>query len=158
MKPIKLVLLVVAVTLFAIACNNTTTTTTNQNSNTATVSTSPAASPATGAQTTATPADEFASIRPVYAAECARCHGITGEGGTVEILKKKLKVPSLKTGHALDHNEEQLAKQIRDGGDGMPAYKEKLKEEEIKTLVSLIRKEFQGGAPTRTASPAKPQK
>lgn len=154
MKPIKLVLLVAAVTLFAIACNDTTTTTTNQNSNTATVTTTPAASPATSAQPSATPADEFASIRPIYAAECARCHGITGEGGTVEILKKKLKVPSLKTGHALNHNEEQLAKQISDGGDGMPAYKDKLKQEEINTLVSLIRKEFQGKA----AAPAKPQK
>ncbi len=157
MKPIKLVLLVAAVTLFAIACNDTTTTT-NQNSNTATVTTTPAASPATNANTGATPADEFASIRPVYTAECARCHGITGEGGTIEILKKKLKIPSLKTGHALNHNEEQLAKQITNGGDGMPAYKDKLKQEEINTLVSFIRKEFQGGAPTRTASPAKPQK
>ena len=160
MKPIKLVLLAAAVTFFAIACNDTTTTTTNQtgNGNTATVTTTPATSPATGAQTAATPADEFASIRPLYAAECARCHGIKGEGGTVEILKKKLKVPSLKTGHALNHNEEQLAKQIINGGDGMPAYKDKLKQEEVNTLVSLIRKEFQGGAPTRTASPAKPQK
>ena len=157
MKPIKLVLLVAAVTLFAIACSDTTTTTNQTGNNTATVTTRPAASPATNANTGATPADEFASIRPVYAAECARCHGITGEGGTVEILKKKLKVPSLKTGHALDHNEEQLAKQISDGGDGMPAYKDKLKQEEIKTLVSFIRKEFQGRA-AAAATPAKPQK
>lgn len=159
MKPIKLVLLVAAITLFAIACNNTTT---NQsgNNNTATVTTASPASPtATGAQPSPTPADEFASIRPIYAAECARCHGITGEGGTVEILKKKLNVPSLKTGHALNHNEQQLAKQIADGGDGMPAYKDKLKQEEINTLVSFIRKEFQAGAPTKAASPAaRPQK
>jgi cytochrome c551 len=161
MKPIKLVLLIIAITLFAIACNNTTTT--NQpgsNNNVATVTTTPAASPSTGSQPSASPADEFASIRPVYAAECARCHGITGEGGTVEILKKKLKVPGLRTGHALNHSEEQLAKQIADGGDGMPAYKDKLKQEEINTLVSFIRKEFQGGAaaPAKAASPAKPQK
>ena len=160
MKPIKLALLVAAATLFAIACDTTTTQTGNNNNATTTVTTaSPAPSPSTGAQTGASPADEFASIRPVYAAECARCHGITGEGGTVEILKKKLKVPSLKTGHALNHSEEQLAKQISDGGDGMPAYKDKLKQEEINTLVSFIRKEFQGGAaPAKAASPAKPQK
>lgn len=159
MKPIKLVLLIAAVALFVIACNDTTTTNQPGNNNNATVTTNtPAASPTTGAQSSPSPADEFAAIRPVYAAECARCHGINGDGGTVEILKKKLKVPSLKTGHALDHNEQQLAKQIADGGDGMPAYKDKLKQEEINALVSLIRKEFQGGAPTRTASPAKPQK
>lgn len=153
MKPIKLVLLSAAVTLFAIACNTTTTNQTGNNGN-ATASATPAASPA---QTSATPADEFASIRPVYAAECARCHGIQGDGGTVEILKKKLKVPSLKTGHALNHTEEQLAKQISDGGDGMPAYKDKLKKEEIDTLVRLIRKEFQGGAPPKASRPAPPK-
>jgi mono/diheme cytochrome c family protein len=160
MKPIKLVFLVAAVMLFAIACNNTTTTNqTGNNNNVATVTTTPAASPSTGASPSASPADEFASIRPIYAAECARCHGITGEGGTVEILKKKLNVPSLKTGHALNHNEAQLAKQISDGGDGMPAFKDKLKAEEINALVSLIRKEFQAGAaPAKAASPAKPQK
>ncbi|HYY58062.1 MAG TPA: cytochrome c [Pyrinomonadaceae bacterium] len=154
MKPIKLVLLFAAVTLFAIACNTTTTTNQTGNNGNATVTATPAVSPA---QTSATPADEFASIRPVYAAECARCHGINGDGGTVEILKKKLKVPSLKTGHALDHTAEQLAKQISDGGDGMPAYKDKLKKEEIDTLVRLIRKEFQGGALPKASKPAPPK-
>jgi mono/diheme cytochrome c family protein len=55
-------------------------------------------------------------------------------------------VPSLKTGHALDHTEDQLAKQISDGGDGMPAFKDQLKPEEITGLVRLIRQDFQGGA------------
>jgi mono/diheme cytochrome c family protein len=61
-------------------------------------------------------------------------------------MKKTLNVPSLKTGHALNHSEEQLAKQIRQGGDGMPAFGDRLKPEEITGLVRLIRQEFQGGA------------
>jgi len=158
MKPIKLVPFIAAVTLLAIACNTTTTNQTGNNNNaTGTSTTTTMVSPTPGAQTNATPADEFASIRPTYAAECARCHGINGDGGTVEILKKKLKVPSLKTGHALNHSEVQLAKQISDGGDGMPAYKDKLKQEEIDVLVRLIRKEFQGRAPSKAASPATPK-
>lgn len=143
MRLIKLALFIVAVTLFAIACNNTTTTTSNQTGNNQ--ANKPAASPVASAQTPTTPADEFASTRAIYARECARCHNINGEGGTPEVLGKKLKVPSLKTGHALDHSEAQLAKQIRDGGDGMPAYKDRLKQDEIDGLVRFILKEFQGG-------------
>ncbi|HEV2913356.1 MAG TPA: cytochrome c [Pyrinomonadaceae bacterium] len=154
MKPIKLVILFAALTLFAIACNDTTTRNQTGNNSNAAGTATPSVSPATSA----TPADEFAAIRPVYAAECARCHGINGDGGTVEILKKKLKVPSLKTGHALNHTEAQLAKQIMDGGEGMPAYRDKLKKEEVDTLVRLIRKEFQAGAPARASSPAPPGK
>jgi mono/diheme cytochrome c family protein len=86
------------------------------------------------------------SARATYAAECARCHGINGDGGTVTVLKKKLKVPSLKKGHALDHTDDQMVKIISDGEEAMPSFKDKLKPEEITTLVRLIRQEFQAGA------------
>lgn len=140
MKSIKLLFIIAAMALFVIACNNAANT--NQTANTTTTQPTPAAT----AQATPSPVDEMTSARAIYAAECARCHGINGEGGTVTVMKKKLKVPSLKTGHALDHSEEQLAKQVRDGGDGMPAFADRLKPAEITSLVRLIRQEFQGGA------------
>ncbi len=143
MKLIKIGLVIAALTLFIIAC--TSTTNTNQTANTG-VQPTPASSPMTGATNTPASTDEFASVRATYAAECARCHRADGEGGTVEVLKKKLKVPSLKKGHALDHTEDQLAKQISDGGDGMPAFKDKLKPEEINGLARYIRQEIQAGA------------
>jgi mono/diheme cytochrome c family protein len=143
MRFIKLLFVSAAMTLFAVACNDAANS--NQTANTGTQP-SPATTPTTGASATPAPADEFASTRATYATECARCHRADGEGGVVEILKKKLKVPSLKEGHALNHTEEQLAKQIREGGDGMPAFKDKLSEEEINNLVRYVRREIQGGA------------
>lgn len=140
MRTAKLLSIIAAIALFVIACNNGTTT--NQTTSTTNAQPTPAAT----AQPTPTPVDEMTSARAIYAAECARCHGINGDGGTVTVLQKKLKVPSLKTGHALDHTEEQLAKQITKGGDGMPAFGDRLKPEEINSLVKLIRQEFQGGA------------
>ncbi|HVG33241.1 MAG TPA: cytochrome c [Pyrinomonadaceae bacterium] len=155
MKLIKLALTCAALTVFVISCT-TETTNTNQvsNSNTRTQTTN---SPASTPQASPTPADEFAQTRVVYAEMCTVCHGPKGDGGTVKIQGKQLKVPSLKEGHALNHNEAQLAKQISEGGDGMPAFKDRLKPEVINDLVRLIRKEFQGIAATGTSpSPAKP--
>jgi mono/diheme cytochrome c family protein len=145
MRSVKLLFTVVAVALFALACGDGAST--NQTANTAnTTNTNQPPANTNSSQASPSPADPMTSARAIYAAECARCHGINGDGGTVTVLKKKLKVPSLKMGHALDHTEEQLAKQIRDGGDGMPAFKDQLKPEEINILVQLIRKEIQGGA------------
>lgn len=155
MKLIKLALTCAALTVFAISCT-TETTNTNQASN-ANTGPQTANSPAGTPQASPTPADEFAQTRIVYAEMCTVCHGPQGDGGTVKIQGKQLKVPSLKEGHALDHNETQLAKQISQGGDGMPAFKDRLKPEVINDLVRLIRKEFQGiAATTPSASPAKP--
>jgi mono/diheme cytochrome c family protein len=152
MKLIKLALLIAAIALFLLACNNTSNT--NQTANT---QPTPAQSPTAATANTAqpSPADEFAAVRPIYAESCARCHKIDGEGGTVEVLGKKLKVPSLKIGHALKHSDAEFAKQISEGGDGMPAFKERLKPEQINDLVRFIRKEFQSGAvaPPAKASP-----
>lgn len=157
MKLIKLALAALALTVFIIGCT-TETTTTNQQSN-ANTGPQTAASPASTAAASPTPADEFAQTRIVYAENCTVCHGPKGDGGTVKIQGKELKVPSLKEGHALNHNEAQLAKQISQGGDGMPAFKDRLKPEVIDDLVRFIRKELQAGAaaPTAAASPAKPQ-
>lgn len=141
MRTAKILSIVAAIALFVMACNNAA----NTNQTNSTANTTQPANTNT-AQAQPSPADPMTSARAIYAAECARCHGINGDGGTVSVLKKKLKVPSLKTGHALDHTEEQLAKQIREGGDGMPAFKDQLKPEEITNLARLIRQEMQGGA------------
>lgn len=161
MKSIKLALAIALITLFAIACSNTPTDTATNTGGGAQATPTPKASP------TPTP-DEFAKTREVYKQNCAICHQPTGEGGLVEIEKVKLKVPSLKAGHALKHTDEQFAKQITNGGEGMPPFKDKLKKEEISDLVRFIRKDIQAGAaaavsaptpaPASTASPAATKK
>jgi mono/diheme cytochrome c family protein len=95
------------------------------------------------AKATATP-DEFAAARANYAKHCSVCHGDKGEGGIVKVEDKKLKVPSLREGHALGHPDEKFVKQITNGGDGMPKFSDKLSADEINAMVRFIRHEFQG--------------
>ena len=101
----------------------------------------PTATPA--AKATATP-DEFAIARANYAQHCSACHGDEGKGGLVKVDNVKLKVPNLTEGHALEHPDEKLVKQVTNGGDGMPKFKDKLSPEEINAMVHFIRHEFQG--------------
>jgi mono/diheme cytochrome c family protein len=131
---VRLALLVVASSLFAVACAKPNNTTTNQTQPTI-------GSPATPA----TAAQEFATARATFKKDCSVCHGETGTGGPVKLDDgTKLKVPSLREGHALHHKDEEFVKQITNGGDGMPKFGDKLSREEIIDLVRFIRKEFQG--------------
>jgi cytochrome c551 len=158
MKFIKLALITACLALFVIACNNTDNT--NHSSNTgASSSTPPPAATATKSTASAaspTPAaDELAHASAVYGQNCVICHGDSAKGGVVSIEGKKLKIPSLVEGHALKGSDEHYVKQITKGGEGMPAFKDKLKPEEIDELVRLIRQKFQAGAaPAQTGSPA----
>jgi mono/diheme cytochrome c family protein len=95
------------------------------------------------ATATATP-DKLAAVRINFKGHCEECHGATGNGGQVTIDGKKIKVPSLRAGHALKHSDQDFVNQISDGDDEMPAFKDKLTAEEINDLVRFIRTEFQG--------------
>lgn len=132
MKLCKLTLVVVSAMLFISGCSKT------ENGN---VNNAPAATPV--AKATATP-DEFAVARASYAKHCAACHGDEGKGGLVKVDNRKLKVPSLREGHALHHPDQDFVKQITNGGGGMPKFKDKLSPEEINAMVRFIRHEFQG--------------
>ena len=123
-----------ATTLSAIACGSAGTEETN--------STRPAGSPA--ANTPATTPDELAAARINFQKNCVTCHGEKAEGGRKEVEGKRFKVPSLHEGHALEHSDDKLVLQITEGDEEMPAFKEKLSQQEIKDLVRFIRKEFQG--------------
>lgn len=139
--------LLVLLALSAAGCTSTTKTT---NGNTST--------PAPTA--TATP-DAFAASRAVYLKNCKECHGEKGDGGPVKLADgTRLKVPSLREGHALRHPDSDFLKQITKGGDGMPAFKDKLKPEEIDDLIRFIRHEFQGGMmpPAESMTPMKGMK
>jgi mono/diheme cytochrome c family protein len=126
--------------LFVAACKN-------QPTNTA-VNTSPNSNRATSQSTPG----EFGFANKIYEIDCKECHGQNGEGGPVKLKDgSKLKVPTLREGHALRHTDAEFVKQITKGGDGMPAFAEKLKPEEVNDLIKFIRREFQGGA----APPAK---
>ena len=98
----------------------------------------------------ATP-DQFANARGLYAKDCQTCHGATGGGGPVKLDDgTKLKVPSLREGHALRHSDEEFTKQITKGGDGMPAFADKLTSNQMNDLIRFIRHEFQAGAQSQS--------
>ena len=132
MKIILLTLTCAAIALISLACTEMATPTTT--STTATASPSAPASPV----------DEFAAARVNYAKNCEGCHGETAVGGLVKVDGKQIKVPSLKSDHAIKHTDEQLTKIITNGEEAMPSFKNKLKPEEIADLVRFVRKEFQG--------------
>ncbi len=156
MKLIRLAMIAAAVALFVTACTDTTNTT---NTSSTGAQPSPAASPLQKPSTQPSPADELASARETFSQKCAACHGPNGEGGIVDVGKKKLKVPSLREGHALGHPDEKLVRQITNGGDGMPPFKTKLTPDQINDLVRFIRHDLQGGAaaPKSAATPAAPK-
>lgn len=142
MNSAKFVAIALAATMLAVgsliaACNTSDTTTTNQAPTTA----SPAATLATATPGTG---DNLAAAYLIFQQNCQECHGEKGFGGRVEIKGRKLKVPNLREGHALNHTDEKFVKQISEGDDEMPAFKDKLTPEQINDLVRLIRKEFQG--------------
>ena len=132
MKYFKLSLVFAAILAFAIACTISTSTTsdnkpvTNATSNTTVANTAP-------------PAD-FASSKKIYSEKCVKCHKEDGTGGTVDDVK----VPSYKAEKAMSHFDAKLVEIITHGDDDMPAYGTKLSETEIKDLVKMIRKDFQG--------------
>ena len=115
----------------AAGCNRYSTFTNNNNA-TATPSTS------------ATP-DAFAAVRGIYAKDCQNCHGVDGKGGRVKLEDgKRLRVPSLREGHALRHPNSDFVKQIMQGGDGMPAFKDKLNQQQMDEMISFIRQRVSG--------------
>jgi mono/diheme cytochrome c family protein len=133
MKLTLLALGCVVLTLIAIACTENATPTNTSTPHNAAASPSPAAS-----------VDEFAHARAIYGKNCEACHGPNAEGGLAKVDNKQIKVPSLKSDHAVKHTDEKLMKTITGGEEDMPAFKDKLTQDEISQMVRYIRKVVQG--------------
>ena len=134
MKLISLVLTCAVIAMISLACTETATPT---NTPSATRTASPAATPAASV-------DPFAAAQANYQKHCEACHGPNGEGGLVKVENKQIKVASLKAEHAIKHKDEELLKVISGGEEEMPAFKDKLSQQEIADMVKFVRKEFQG--------------
>lgn len=138
MRTLKLTLVLTATVLY-FACGNSpkvnraASPNSNPSSAAAAQSPTPAASPDGGLATAAATYDQV----------CARCHRAGGEGGVFEEEGVKLKIPSLREGKAAKDTDRQLAKQIAEGGGGMPAFKKRLRPDQIDNLVRYIREDFQ---------------
>ena len=135
MKLISLALTCAAIALVGVACTEKATPT---NTSTATRTASPAPPTSTAS------VDEFARARTNFTKNCEPCHGPSGEGGTVQVEGKRLRVPSLKASHAVRHPDDELINIVTNGHEEMPAFKDKVSADEITELVRFVRKNFQG--------------
>lgn len=129
---------VLAAALAAISCAGGSSPANNSNQTTAAVATPNEPIPA------AMPADELASAHEIFSKRCINCHTETGEGGVKEFDGKKIKVPNFKDPRVAEEPDEEYIEKIENGDrDGMPAFKGKISDEEIRNLVRLIRRDFQ---------------
>lgn len=76
----------------------------------------------------------------IYAASCSECHGDKGQGAPKGI--------PFTSGHALDHTEADFIKSVtngkpKKGEKEMPAFRDKLKPEEITAVVKFVREVIQ---------------
>src|SRR3954470_20402734 len=77
------------------------------------------------------------SAEGLYKAKCAMCHGTDGTGNTP--AGKKLNARDFHSPEVAKQTDAQLLETTKNGKNKMPAYKEKLKEDELKSLVAYVR-------------------
>ncbi|MFN7928532.1 MAG: cytochrome c [Blastocatellia bacterium] len=78
---------------------------------------------------------DVAATRALFASQqCATCHGNNGEGGVGA---------KLTTGLPMQRSLAQIETQIKNGSGVMPAFQDKLSEEQIQELAKFVYKEIQ---------------
>ncbi len=90
--------------------------------------------------------DEFASGKKVFELNCMVCHKSDGTGGKVTVEGKSLNVDNLTSAKIKAFTDEKIIGYILKGipSEGMPSFKDKLSEGEMRDVVLYIRKEFHG--------------
>lgn len=110
--------------------------------------------PANSATPVSTPVDQLAMGRDLYEQNCAICHKEDGTGGKVTIEDKTLNVDDLTSDKIKKFSDEKITGYIVNGveDEGMPAFKDKLTEAQIREIVTYVRQ----GIQKMPAEPAKP--
>lgn len=90
--------------------------------------------------------DETASGRKIFTEICANCHKEDGTGGKVTIEGKTINADNLTTDKMKNMADAKYVEYIKNGvpDEGMPAFKDKLNDEQINNVIKFIRTEFQG--------------
>ncbi|HYL91854.1 MAG TPA: cytochrome c [Alphaproteobacteria bacterium] len=77
------------------------------------------------------------SAADTYKAKCASCHAADGTGNTP--IGKKLAVKDLNAGEEAKRSDEEFFNATKKGKGKMPAYENKISDDDIKALVKYIR-------------------
>lgn len=132
MKPLKYVIVTLAAALMLLACS------TGQTGNL------PINDRAANAAN-ASPAVDTAVGGKLFAQNCAACHRETGTGGKMVFEGKTIDPDDLTSEKLKKISDQKIFGYILDGvpDEGMPAFKGKLKEPEVREIVKFIRTELQ---------------
>ncbi|HTK38302.1 MAG TPA: cytochrome c [Pyrinomonadaceae bacterium] len=147
MKILKLCAVAISAVFILYGCSGTNPTNVAQN---ATVSNVP-----TNVHSSETP-DEVAMGTKLYHDNCAKCHKDDGTGGKVTVDGKQLEPDNLTDKKIVAFSDEKITKYIKTGveDEGMPAFKDKLTDDQIKEVVRHIRQNLQKVPAQPASSPA----
>lgn len=152
MNLVKLFIIVLATTAFVVSCGQSATV-----SNVKITAESPAVAKTADSTTKVAPvnaaepgkrlqravamAEEEPLTDDLYATNCMICHKDTGKGGKTTIEGKSINPIDLTSAKVKARSDDKLLAQIREGSpdDGMPAFKGKLSDEEIKSIIQHVR-------------------
>lgn len=147
MKIFKFGLILTLLTAFIFACSENTTTSNNTNAAIANgnaisnlvINSNDSAGNQSGV-------DELASARKIYTETCIKCHKEDGKGGITDIEGRRIKAPDFTSERHKNDKDSEYVETIENGAkeDGMPAFKGKISDDDIKNLVKYIRRNFQG--------------
>ena len=89
--------------------------------------------------------DETASGRKIFMEICSNCHREDGTGGKITIEGETINPDNLTTDKMKEMADEKYVDYIKNGvpDEGMPAFKDRLTDAEIQNVISFIRKELQ---------------
>jgi len=106
--------------------------------------TSPTTPSPTASLPAATPA-EVVTGKSLYIDNCAVCHKENGTGGKMEIEGKQIDPDDLTSSKIKAFSDEKIRGYIVNGveDEGMPAFKDKLNETQIREIISYVRSEIQ---------------
>ena len=87
------------------------------------------------------PVAELATGKELYAMNCMICHKDTGKGGKVTIDGKSIDADDLTTEKMKKKPDDKVYINISEGApdDGMPPFKDKMTDEEIKAVIKHVR-------------------
>lgn len=136
MNIIKIGIIVIAICIFAIACSQSAPTTNVANTVAGGNKNSETPPPRKAA-----PLDEATAAANLYTTHCTTCHKESGKGGKTTVDGKEIDPDDITTAKQKAKSDEKIYGYISDGfpDDGMPAFKDKLKKEEIDLLVKHVR-------------------
>lgn len=100
--------------------------------------------------------NEIAMGQKLYTDNCAKCHKDDGTGGKVTVDGKEIDADNLTDKKRVALSDDKIIKVIKEGveDDGMPAFKDKLTDDQIKEIVKYIRENLQKVSSKPASSPA----